>query len=115
MPQAWERAHPLVVLHIVAEGPFDTMSSAQARRRKAPSRESYRTLRGWALSILLETSAIKECAEHGHMRDQTDPEAWGRARELALKYPFRRATPAESIRTIDDVMRSIGDTCPDCQ
>jgi hypothetical protein len=49
------------------------------------------------------------------MRDQTDPDAWKRARELALKYPFRRATPAESLQAIDDVMRSIGDTCPDCR
>jgi hypothetical protein len=91
------------------------MASAQARRQKAPVRESYRTLRGWALSILLETYAIKECAEHGHMRDQTDPDAWKRARELALKYPFRRATAVKSLQAIDDVMRSIGDTCPDCQ
>jgi hypothetical protein len=91
------------------------MASAQARRQKAPVRKSYRTLRGWALSILLETYAIKECAEHGHMRDQTDPDAWKRARELALKYPFRRATAVKSLQAIDDVMRSIGDTCPDCQ
>jgi hypothetical protein len=48
-------------------------------------------------------------------RDQTDPDAWKRARELALKYPFRRATPAASLQAIDDVMQSIGDTCPDCK
>jgi hypothetical protein len=90
------------------------MSSAQARRRKAPARESYRTLRGWALSILLETSAIKECEEHGHMRDQTDPDALKHARELAMNYPFRRATAVEAMRAIDDVMHSIGDSCPDC-
>jgi hypothetical protein len=91
------------------------MSSAQAKRQKASARESYRTLRGWALSILLETNAIKECAEHGHMRDVTDPDAWKHARMLALKYPYRRATPAESLQAIDDVMQSIGDTCPDCK
>ena len=91
------------------------MSSAQSKRRKAPVRESYRTLRGWALSILLETHAIKECEAHGHMRDLTDPDALTHARELAVKYPFRRATALESMRAIDDVMRSIGDTCPECK
>jgi hypothetical protein len=49
------------------------------------------------------------------MRDQTDPDAWKRARELALKYPFGRATAVESLQAIDDVMQSIGDTCPDCR
>jgi hypothetical protein len=71
--------------------------------------------RGWAIGILLEMEAIRECEEHGHMRDRTDPDAWKRAREIASRYPFRGATPAEAVQALDDVMDSIGDTCPECK
>jgi len=90
-------------------------SAALARQPEFPLREPYRTLRGWAIGLLLETRAIKECEEHGHMQDRTDPDAWKRAREIASKYPFRGATPAEAVRALDDVMESIGDTCPECR
>jgi hypothetical protein len=42
----------------------------------------------------------------------TDPDAWKRAREIASSYPFRGVTPAEAVQALDDVMQSIGDTCP---
>jgi hypothetical protein len=90
-------------------------SAAQLKPLEPPLRELYRTLRGWAIGLLLETHAIKECEEHGHMQDRTDLDAWMRAREIASKYPFRGATPAESVRALDDVMASIGDTCPECR
>jgi hypothetical protein len=53
------------------------MPSAQPIRKdaKTPPREPSRTLRGWAIGVLLETQAIRECEEHGHMRDRTDPDA----------------------------------------
>jgi hypothetical protein len=90
-------------------------SAALARQPELPHiREPYRTLRGWAIGLLRETHAIKECEEHGHMQDRTDPDAWRRAREIASKYPFRGSTPAEAVRALDDVMQSIGDTCPEC-
>jgi hypothetical protein len=90
-------------------------SAALARQPELPLiMEPYRTLRGWAIGLLLETHAIKECEEHGHMQDRTDPDAWKRAREIASKYPFRGSTPAEAVRALDDVMQSIGDTCPEC-
>jgi hypothetical protein len=89
--------------------------AALARQPELPLiREPYRTLRGWAIGLLLETHAIKECEEHGHMQDRTDPDAWKRAREIASKYPFRGFTPAEAVRALDDVMQSIGDSCPEC-
>jgi hypothetical protein len=93
------------------------MPSAQPIRKnaKSPHREPFRTLRGWAIGVLLETEAIRECAEHGHMRDRTDPHAWKRAREIASSHPFRGATPAEAVEALDDVMQSIGDTCPECK
>src|SRR5467141_1220722 len=90
-------------------------SAALARQPELPLREPYRTLQGWAIGLLLETHAIKECEEHGHMQDRTDPDAWKRAREIASKYPFRGSTPAEAVLALDDVMQSIGDTCPECK
>jgi hypothetical protein len=85
------------------------------KESKTPAREPFRTLRGWAIGILLETEAIRECEEHGHMRDRPDPHAWKRAREIASSHPFRDATPAEAAEALDDVMESIGDTCPECK
>ena len=41
--------------------------------------EPQRTLRGWAIGLLLETGAIRECIDHSHLCDATDPGA-GRAR-----------------------------------
>jgi hypothetical protein len=92
------------------------MTSAEAKRpdTKGPAHEPFRTLHGWAVGILLETETIREC-KHGHMRDRTDPEAWKRARQIASRYPFRGATPAEAVQALDDVMESIGDTCPECK
>jgi hypothetical protein len=34
-----------------------------------------RTLRGWAISVLQEAGAIRECDEHGWMQDRADPHA----------------------------------------
>lgn len=78
------------------------------------SRPAYRTPQGWALGLLLEQHAVRECPEHGHMRDRSDPEAWNRAREAARHHPFPGTSPEGSIAAIDDVLRSIGDTCPEC-
>jgi hypothetical protein len=90
-------------------------SAAQARQPELLVREPYRTVRGWAIGLLLETHAIQECEEHGHMQDHTDPDAWKRAREIASKYPFRGSTPTQAVQALDDVMQSIGDTCPECK
>jgi hypothetical protein len=78
-------------------------------------REPYRSLRGWAVGLLLETGAIRECVDHGHLCDATDPDAWRRARKIASTYPFKSASPFEAVAMIEDIMRSIGDICPECK
>ena len=50
-------------------------------------RLAIRTLRGWAISVLLEAGAIRECEEHGWMQDRADPHARERAFEIALRDP----------------------------
>jgi hypothetical protein len=49
-----------------------------------------------------------------HRRDRADPDAWHRAREEAWRNPFPGATPEACIAALDEAMRGIGDTCPDC-
>jgi hypothetical protein len=72
-----------------------------------------RTLRGWAISVLQEAGAIRECEEHGWMKDRADPHARERAIDIARRDPppgFSREAAAE----IREVLDSIGDTCPEC-
>ena len=38
-------------------------------------RPAFRTIEGWARSILIEAGAIRECEEHGWMADRADPHA----------------------------------------
>jgi hypothetical protein len=78
-------------------------------------REPVRTLRGWAIALLLETGAIRECVDHSHLCDATDPDAWRRARQIASRDPFKGASPAEAVAMIEDIMASVGDTCPECK
>jgi hypothetical protein len=42
-------------------------------------RSAIRTLRGWAISVLQDAGAIRECEEHGWMQDRADPYARERA------------------------------------
>jgi hypothetical protein len=90
-------------------------SGAQrVQRNSAPPRPAYRTLRGWALGVLLEAHAIRECDQHGHMKDRADPHALEHAHQIARHEPFPGTSPDHAVAAIDDVMQSIGDTCPDC-
>jgi hypothetical protein len=89
-------------------------STTQRKRSAQVSRPAYRTLQGWALGVLIEQHAVTECDYHGHRRDRSDPDAWNRAREEAWRNPFSGATPEACIAALEEVMRSIGDTCPDC-
>jgi hypothetical protein len=77
-------------------------------------RPAYRTLQGWALGTLVDQGAVTECDDHGHRKDQSDPDAWTRARAEAWAFPFPGATPEACLKALDEVMQSIGDTCPDC-
>ena len=76
-----------------------------------------RTLRGWAISVLQEAGAIRECEEHGWMKDRADPHSrelaasrrvpgsavWrftGRSCSRSRTYLTRLAIPARSARPI---------------
>lgn len=89
-------------------------SSVQRRLPLQATRPAYRTLKGWALGTLIEHHAVRQCERHGHALDRSDPDARSRAREAAWIHPFPGATPEECHAAIDDVLRSIGDTCPEC-
>jgi hypothetical protein len=77
-------------------------------------RPAIRTLQGWAISVLLEAGAIRECEMHGWMQDRGDPHA----REHALRIAREDAPPGVSsdraVAEVEEVLSSIGDTCPEC-
>ena len=77
-------------------------------------RPAIRTLRGWAISVLQEVDAIRECEEHGWLQDRADPDARRRALDLAGQDPPAEVSRNEAIAEIQEVLDSIGDTCPDC-
>jgi hypothetical protein len=77
-------------------------------------RPAIRTLRGWAISVLQEAGAIRECEEHGWMQDRADPHAREHALALAHEDPPTGISPDEAVAEIRDVLESIGDTCPEC-
>jgi hypothetical protein len=77
-------------------------------------RPAIRTLRGWAISVLQEAGAISECETHGWMQDRADPHARERAFDIARQDPPKGLAVAKAIAEIEDVLNSIGDTCPEC-
>ncbi|MCK1718259.1 hypothetical protein [Bradyrhizobium sp. 141] len=77
-------------------------------------RPAIRTLRGWAISVLQEAGAIRECEEHGWMRDRADPHARKRALDIARRNPPAGVPPEEAAAEVRGVLDSIGDTCPEC-
>jgi hypothetical protein len=77
-------------------------------------RPAIRTLCGWAISVLNEVGAILECEEHGWAQDRADPHARERAILIARQYPPVGTSPDEAAAAIQDVLGSIGDTCPEC-
>ncbi len=77
-------------------------------------RPAFRTLRGWAISVLQEAGAIRECEEHGWMRDRADPHARDRAFDIARRDPPPGVSPEEAAAEVHGEFDSIGDTCPEC-
>ena len=75
-------------------------------------RPAIRTLRGWAISLLKEASAIRECEEHGWMQDRADPNARERALAAARQDPPSGVSPDRAVAEVRDVLDSISDTCP---
>ena len=77
-------------------------------------RSAIRTLRGWAISVLQEAGAIRECEFHGWIEDRADPYARQHAVAVARDDPPQGVSPDEAIAEIREVLDSIGDACPDC-
>jgi hypothetical protein len=78
------------------------------------SRPATRTLRGWAISVLQEAGAIRECEEHGWMQDRADPHARERAFDMARHASPPGVSPEAAAVEIAEVLDGIGDTCPEC-
>jgi hypothetical protein len=83
-------------------------------RMTAERRPTIRTLRGWAISVLQEAGAIRECEEHGWMWDRADPHARGRALATAVRDAPFGVSADNAVAAVRDVLESIGDTCPEC-
>ena len=79
----------------------------------APSSRGPGTPRGRRLGSI-QQGAVTECEQHGHYIDRADPDGWNRAREDAWRNPFPGATADACIAALENVMRGIGGTCPDC-
>jgi hypothetical protein len=77
-------------------------------------RPAIRTLHGWAISVLQEAGAIRECEEHGWMRDRADPHARERGFEIARHGPPSGVSPRAAAVAIAEVLDGIGDSCPEC-
>ena len=77
-------------------------------------RSGIRTLRGWAISVLQEAGAIRECETHGWMQDRADPHAREHAFDIARQDPPDGLSAAAAIAEMEEVLHSIGDTCPEC-
>jgi len=90
------------------------MAGANSMLMMKERRPAIRTVAGWARSVLLEAGAIHECEEHGWMKDRADPHAHERARRIAREEPALGLSPDEAVAIIDDMLGSIGDTCPEC-
>ena len=72
------------------------------------------TMRGWAIDVLQEAGAIRECEEHGWMQDRADPHARERALDIARQDPPTGVSAQAAAAAITEVLGSIGDTCPEC-
>jgi hypothetical protein len=77
-------------------------------------RPAFWTVQGWARSVLLEAGTIRECEEHGWMRDRSDPHAGQRALLVAQQDPPAGFSPEQAVAAVRDVLDTIGDTCPEC-
>lgn len=77
-------------------------------------RLSFRTMEGWARMVLVDAGAIRECEELGWMKDRSDPHARERAIATARQDPPSGLSPDDAAAAIDDVLGSIGDSCPEC-
>lgn len=77
-------------------------------------RPGIRTLRGWAIAVLSDVGAIRECATHGWMQDRADPHARERALEIARQDPPPGVSREAASAAILEELDGIGDACPEC-
>jgi hypothetical protein len=77
-------------------------------------RPAFRTIEGWARSVLIEAGAIHECEEHGWAKDRADPHARERALDIGRQDPPPGVSPQAAAVAIAEVLDSICDTCPEC-
>lgn len=77
-------------------------------------RPAIRTIEGWARSVLLDAGAIRECDEHGWMKEQADPHARERAIGAARQDPPAGLSPQKAVEAVEGVLAATGDTCPEC-
>jgi hypothetical protein len=77
-------------------------------------RPATRTMCGWAIDVLKEVGAIRECEAHGWMKDRADPHARERAFDIARGDPPAGVSPETAAAEVRDVLNSISDTCPEC-
>ena len=63
-------------------------------------RPPFRTIDGWARCVLLEAGAIRECEEHGWMRDRSDPHARERALVTARRDPPPNVPAEEAVAAV---------------
>jgi hypothetical protein len=81
-------------------------------------RPAIRTLRGWAISVLQEAGAIRECEEHAWMQDRADPHSRVRALTLAYEdHPHHQANTLSAATTLrlQFLLRcSVGYLVPPC-
>lgn len=73
-----------------------------------------RTLRGWAISVLQEAGALRECEEHGWAQDRADPHARERAFDVARRNLPPGVSAEAAAVAIAEVLDGIGDSCPEC-
>jgi hypothetical protein len=73
-------------------------------------RPAIQTLRGWAISVLQEAGAIRECEPHGWMLDRADPHAF----DIARRDPPPGVSCQAAVDAIAEVLAGIGDTCSEC-
>jgi hypothetical protein len=80
----------------------------------ANNKRAIGTLRRWAISVLSEAAAIRECDDHGWMKDRADPHARELAFEIAHEAPPVGVSPDMAAAAVAEVLDTIGDRCPEC-
>jgi hypothetical protein len=60
-------------------------------------------------------TVIRECEDHGWMRDRADPHARERAFAIAREEPPPGVSSEVAAVVVADVLDGIGDACPECE